>query len=357
MGDSRSNINDIWNTFKQHLFKCLDKHIPSKIIKSNNRLPWFNHKIKKMLRKKQSLYNQAKRTKNWLNYKHYQKECKRQIRKAEWNYINSAILEGMEKNNTKPFWKYVKSTKQDNIGVAPLKERGHLINNSKEKAQILIKQFLSVFTREKVNKMPKTHRRIQQNIPNIKITQDGVAKLLRNINPSKASGPDNIPNRVIKQCADNPAPALTIIVQRSIDHGKLPNDLLNANVSCIFKKGDKHAAENYRPVSLTSVPCKLLEHIICGHMMIHLEKHNVLTSLNHGFRSDYSCETQLVVTIHDMLQPFDKGKQVDIGILDFSKAFDTIPHDRLLHKIDQYGIRGPHTAHILPNKKENASGT
>ena len=83
MADSRSNRNDIWNTFKQHLFKCLDKHIPSKIIKSDNRLPWFNHKIKKMLRKKQSLYNQAKRTKNWSNYKHYQKEFKRQIRKAE----------------------------------------------------------------------------------------------------------------------------------------------------------------------------------------------------------------------------------------------------------------------------------
>jgi hypothetical protein len=122
----------------------------------------------------------------------------------------------MEKNNAKPFWKYVKSRKQDNIEVAPLKERGHLINNSKEKAQILIKQFSSVFTREKVNKMPKTHRRIQQNIPNIKITQDGVAKLLRNINPSKASGPDNIPNRVLKQCADHLAPALTIIFQRSI---------------------------------------------------------------------------------------------------------------------------------------------
>jgi hypothetical protein len=181
----------------------------------------------------------------------------------------------MEQNNTKPFWKYVKSRKQDNIGVAPLKERGHLINNSKEKAQIINKQFSSVFTREKVNKMPNPHRIVQQNIPNIKITQYGVAKLMWTINPSKASSPDNIPNRVLKQCADHLAPALTIIFQRLIDHGKLPNDWLNANVSCIFKKGDKHAAENYRPVSLTSVPCKLLEHIICGHMMKHLENHNV----------------------------------------------------------------------------------
>ena len=157
----------------------------------------------------------------------------------------------MKKNNTNPFWKYVKSREQDNI---------------------------------------------------------------------EALGRDNIPNRVLKQCVDHLAPALTIIFQRSIDHGKLPNDWLNANVSCIFKKGDKHAAENYRPVSLTSVPCKLLEHIICGHLMKHLEKHNILTSLNHWFRSGYSCETQLVVTIHDMPQSFDKGKQVDIGILDFSKA-------------------------------------
>jgi hypothetical protein len=101
--------------------------------------------------------------------------------------------------------------------------------------------------------MPKTHRRVQQNIPNIKITQDGVAKLMKNIHPSKASSPDNIPNRVLKQCSDHLAPALTIIFQCSIDHGKLSNDWLNANVSCIFKKGDKHAAENYRPVLLTSV--------------------------------------------------------------------------------------------------------
>jgi hypothetical protein len=114
---------------------------------------------------------------------------------------------------------------------------------------------------------------------------------MRNINLSKPWGPENIPNSVLNQCTDHLTPALTIIIQRSIDHGKIPNDWLSANVSCIFKKGDKHAAEIYRPVSLTSVPCKLLERIICGHTMKHLEKHNVLTSLNHGFKSSYSCES------------------------------------------------------------------
>ena len=92
----------------------------------------------------------------------------------------------------------------------------------------------------------------------INITEEGVKTLLENINISKATGPDNIPNRVLKQCAKQLAPALTCIYQRSLDSGELPKDWLSANISCLYKKGDKHATENYRPVSLTSVPCKLL---------------------------------------------------------------------------------------------------
>jgi len=293
-----------------------------------------------MLKKKQNLYNQAKKSKKWANYRHFQKTCKREIRKAEWDYINNSILEGMSKNNSKPFWQYVKSRKQDNIGVAPLKKQGQLANDSKEKAQILLDQFASVFTKGTSTTLPETKTKVRNSIQEIKITTWGVEKLLQNINPSKASGPDNIPNRVLKQCAKHLAPSMSLIFQLSLDTGTLPEDWRNANISSIFKKGDRHAAENYRPISLTSVPCKLLEHIICRHMLKHLERYQVLTSLNHGFRSGYSCETQLAITIHDMLQSYDKGNQVDIAILDFSKAFDTVPHDRLLHKIHQYGIRG-----------------
>jgi len=109
----------------------------------------------------------------------------------------------------------------------------------------------------------------------------------------------------------------------------------------VYKKGDKHLAENYRPISLTSVVSKLLEHIICRNLLTHLESNNILTSLDHGFRSGYSCETQLLLTAHDLLKAYDTGTQVDIGILDFSKAFDTVPHDKFLFKLDKYGIKGP----------------
>ena len=129
-----------------------------------------------------------------------------------------------------------------------------------------------------------------------------------------------MPNRVLQECASEISPALTAIFQKSVDSGELPRDWRNANIAPVFKKGDKHLPENYRPVSLTCVASKLLEHIICRHLLDHLDKHNVLSSLNHRFRAGYSCETQLVVTAHDLLESFDSDTQADVLVLDFSKA-------------------------------------
>ena len=188
---------------------------------------------------------------------------------------------------TQPFWKYIKSRKNDNIGVSPLKSNGKLISDSKAKAEILIQQFKSVFTIDKSTAIPQTTKHIDEPILKLTIRENGVDKLLQDINPSKASGPDEIPNRILKECASQITPSLTVIFQKSIDTGTLPEDWLNANISCVYKKGDKHAAENYRSVSLTSVPCKLLEHIICKHIMKHLERHRILTSLNQYFLLRY----------------------------------------------------------------------
>ena len=117
----------------------------------------------------------------------------------------------------------------------------------------------------------------------------------------------------------------------------------------IFKKGDTHLASNYRPVSLTCVSCKILEHIVLRHILCHFDEHNTLTCLQHGFRAAHSCVTQLVTTLQDLMKFRDTNTQVDVIILDFSKASDTVPHNRLVHnnnnndnniKLSRYGVRG-----------------
>ena len=338
--EENTSANDLWETFKLGLKKSIEKHIPSSIAKSNRKLPWLTKRLLKLIKQKKKAYNKAKTTNSWESYKKIQKLCKNEIRNAEWKYINSTILDGLEKNNNKPFWNFVKSRKKDNTGVSPLKVDGKLFSDPKSKSNILLDQFKSVFT--KPDKSPLPHLKSPPvQIDQIKICKKGVTKLLKDIKPSKAPGPDAIPNIVLKTCAENISPSLSLIFQRSLDTGILPKDWLTANVSCAFKKGDRHQAENYRPISLTSVPCKLLEHIICRHILNHLETNKILSNLNHGFRSGYSCDTQLLTTVHDLLTSFENKHQVDIAILDFSKAFDTVPHNKLLHKLLHFGISGP----------------
>jgi hypothetical protein len=225
--------------------------------------------------------------------------------------------------------------------VAPIKDKGQLYSDSQAKAELLNWQFKSVFTQENTDEpLPKITGKEYTKINRLDITIAGVQKLLANLNTNKASGSDGLPDRIMKTCAVELAPAITDIYKRSLTTGTLPSDRRNANVSPIFKKGNKHEASNYRPVSLTSVCCILLEHIICIPILKHLENNSILIHLQHGFRSGHSCESQLIITLNDIMKNFDSKIQTDLIILDFSKTFDTEPHRKLLHKLNHYGIDG-----------------
>ena len=107
-----------------------------------------------------------------------------------------------------------------------------------------------------------------------------------------------------------------------------------------LKKGDRSLACNYRPVSLTCVPCKLLEHIVCSNIMAHLDEHKLLSQKQHAFRKWHSCEIQLITVIDDWAKILDNQGQIDTFILDFEKAFVTPPHELLKSKLFSYGIGG-----------------
>ena len=173
-----------------------------------------------------------------------------------------------------------------------------------------------------------------------KVMVEGGEKILNKLNPAKASGPDGISPRVLKEGAHEIAPALALIYNRSLETGVVPTDWKTANVCPVFKKGQKYDASNYRPIPLTCIASKLMEHIIVHEIMDHAKREDILYPLQHGFREQRSCETQLTAFLDDMSLRMSEGKQSDVLIMDFSKAFDKVNHSLLLHKLNSYGIRG-----------------
>ena len=241
---------------------------------------------------------------------------------------------------SKKFWSYIKSIRNESTGIGTLNSGGIEISDNHQKAELLSDQFKSVFTNEDMSRIPDLVLSSVPDIPPLDFQKQGIINLLRNINVKKANGPDNLPCWVLKEAAEEIAPFLQLIFNQSMNTGQVPDDWKKANITPVFKKGSRTAACNYRPISLTSVPCKIMEHIIFHHMMAHLDTHRILVDFQHGFRKGYSCETQLITIIEKVARNLDRKLQTDMLLLDFSKAFDTVPHHRLLHKIYHYGIRG-----------------
>jgi len=133
---------------------------------------------------------------------------------------------------------------------------------------------------------------------------------------------------------------VTNLICQSLNTCCLPRAWKEPWITPVFRSGARCNPANYCPISLTCIVCKLAEHILSSHIRQHLDKCGILTSANRGFRSRHSCESQLLLTTHDLLKKRDQGHSIDVGILDFSKAFDTVPHKRLISKLRIYGIHG-----------------
>ena len=167
----------------------------------------------------------------------------------------------------------------------------------------------------------------------ISITEQEVIKVL---NKKKSPGPDNMHPKLLQEVSAEVVKPLTLLFQKSIAEGKLPDNWKKANITPIYKKGSRSEAGNYRPVSLTSVVCKLLESIIRDHILDYLNK-SVFTAEQHGFVKGRSCLTNLLEVLELRTHSMDKGYGLDVICLDYRKAFDTVTHQRLLTRLRMVG--------------------
>ena len=178
-------------------------------------------------------------------------------------------------------------------------------------------------------------------MPDIVFTVQGIVmKMLFNLKPHTAPGPDGITPRDLKQLSDTIAPTLCNIYSLSYEIGEIPDDWRKANVVPIYKKGDRTDPSNFGPISLTCIACKLIEHVLASSIMQHGDRQDILSPLQYGFQQKKSCELQLLGLVSGLHNNLDQGRQTDVLVMDFSKAFDKVGHQRLLRKLEYYGVRG-----------------
>jgi len=266
-----------------------------------------------------------------------QKECKKAVRQAKRKFEQKIAQNG----NKRPFVAYIKSKTKSRSGVGPLKVDNKIISGDKDMATELNKAFCSVFTKENDQNRP-TCQVLQDSsvVSEIYFTAGMVAEKINKLKSTSAPGPDKISARFLKEYVNVISYPLSLLFESSMRSGIVPQDWRLANVTPIFKKGSKSKPENYRPVSLTSICCKLMESIIRDQLVNHLKFNNLIKSSQHGFMKNKSCTTNLLEFLDRVTTLIEDGDSVDVIYLDFSKAFDKVPINRLLDKIKAHNIRG-----------------
>ena len=294
----------------------------------------------------------AKRSGNHIDFasfKTQRKKVKHVIKKAHDDYVDSYILNDFGKK-PKKFWKYIKAKRYSNTKIKCLTKNGQTFTETKEILNTMNTTFYEAFGRtntpSSITDLSGQVNASFPDMPKIDISSSGIQALIDGLDSSKAPGPDNISPKLLKLIPEEASRCLKLIFETSLRKSEVPQDWKKAIVTPVYKKGAKSDPKNYRPVSLTSIPCKLLEHIIKSAMYAHLENHHIITDRQHGFRKKYSCTSQLLTLIHSLAESINSKGQTDIIFLDFSKAFDKVCHKKLLSKLQACGIHGENLSWI-----------
>jgi len=250
------------------------------------------------------------------------------------------------KNDSKSFFAYVRSKERNKIKVGPLRDStGNIITDNKLAANIFNDYFASVFTVEDRDNIPLAEPIFTgielERLSEICINEDIVFKKLSEINVNKSPGSDDLHPKLLFELRHQLVSPLTKLFKLSLETGIVPQEWKEARVSPLFKKGQKDKPENYRPVSLTSIIGKIFESIVKDNLVEHLDRHKLIRNSQHGFTKNRSCLTNILSFMESVTLHVDEGNPVDIVYLDFAKAFDKVPYERLFKKLEAHGVTGP----------------
>ena len=335
-------VDEAWNTLASKLTVTMEKHIPKSGKRKPQRKIWMSKATDAAVQEKHKTWNRYQKSKSADDHeiaKQAGYESTRITRQAKADF-EKLIVDGIKKN-PKSFWSYVAYKTSIRSGIGDLQNaEGEIVTSDQDKTELLNAFFTSVFTVEDLTNIPEIPQQTDNIITNMDVTPEKIMKVLDMVDETKSPGPDQIHAKVIKELKDQLVEPLTTIFKSSLEESQLPQQWKQANVIPIFKKGKKTEPGNYRPVSLTVIACKLMEKLIRDEVVDHMTKHKLFTDAQYGFRSGRSCALQLLEVLEEWTELIDEGIPIDCVYLDYKKAFDSVPHVRLMKKVHAFGIQG-----------------
>lgn len=336
-GFDERTVESNWTLFKNQVAHLSNRFIPVRGISYNPKAPWYNHNIRRLANRKKRFYRLAKKTDSecrWSQYHAAAEEYVSAIKNAKTNFLTNTLPD-MLRNNPKKFWSVINPHERTTIALTD--------SNSEpipecDCASVLNNAFSTCFSRTFT--CDTSQIRSYDYIPMypVLIDTNGICKIIDSIKTSSAFGIDCINPKFLKSTKQCCSIMLSKIFQQSLDVGELPSDWKIGKVVAAFKSGDRHSPFNYRPISITSVPCKILEHILFSNIANFLESNSFFHPAQHGFRKTFSCETQLLLFTHKLHSILDRSCFADCIFLDFAKAFDKVSHRLLLLKLRNLGL-------------------
>ncbi len=344
------SVQEMWDEIHGKLCTITDSVPLNPAAKSNssnnNNMPWINTALKRARKVKEKMWAKFDSNPNSFNlnialdkqiiFENLETKAKVKYEKK----ITSNL-----KTNSKGFYAYLRSRRKvKSIVTALEKDDGSRTASDLETAECFSDAFSSVFVTEPFGPLPKHCYKDNSvhcnNIDDILIDNDAVQKELSKLNIYKSFGPDNVHPKLLKALSQDISfvDNLSILFRKCASEGNIPLAWKTADVISLHKKGSKKLALNYRPVSLTCILCKVYEQFIRKHLLTFVEEKIIVNQ--HGFVSKKSCFSNLLETVDTIIDMLENGAPVDVFYFDFCKAFDSVPHYRLLTKLENLGITG-----------------
>ena len=335
---------ECWNILRGELDSAIDSFVPMKKQGKRSKKKHLSKEAFRKIRHKQNMWRVYKHTgkdQDYVVYKEALNAATNEVRKSKRNF--ELKLAQNIKSDNKSFYAYVRSKQNVRDKVGPLEDNaGDKITEGILMAEELNMHFSSVFTREDTRSLPVPETKFngseEERLGQLIVTPEVVASKINNMKENKSPGVDGLSPKILKETVEQISKPLAHVFNMSLQERIVPLEWKEANIIPLFKKGSRNKSVNYRPVSLTSVICKLLETIIRDHMIDFLVKHKLINPSQHGFLKARSCLTNLLCFFEEITKWVDEGSPVDVIYLDFQKAFDKVPHQRLILKLKSHGM-------------------